>query len=116
MKTVSLLGALFLPGTYLTAVFSTSFFDFQNQSSLTISKQFWIYSAFTIPITGTIVEIWLMREWKADLRYERENLALEKEMGEFGDLESRVRTRENFEMARMQQGASDSGTWEMKEE
>ena len=30
MKTLSLLGALFLPGTYLASVFSMTFFDFQK--------------------------------------------------------------------------------------
>lgn len=30
MKTLSLLGALFLPGTYLASVFSMTFFNFQD--------------------------------------------------------------------------------------
>jgi Mg2+ and Co2+ transporter CorA len=30
MKTISLMGALFLPGTYLASVFSMTFFNFQS--------------------------------------------------------------------------------------
>lgn len=30
MKTLSLLGALFLPGTYLASVFSMTFFNFEK--------------------------------------------------------------------------------------
>lgn len=30
MKTISLMGALFLPGTYLASVFSMTFFNFQG--------------------------------------------------------------------------------------
>ena len=34
MKTLSLLGALFLPGTYLASLFSMTFFNFQEGESL----------------------------------------------------------------------------------
>lgn len=33
MKTLSLLGALFLPGTYLASVFSMTFFNFEKGTS-----------------------------------------------------------------------------------
>lgn len=39
MKTLTLLGAIFLPGTYLASVFSMTFFDFAAGESLRASPQ-----------------------------------------------------------------------------
>lgn len=38
MKTISLLGAVFLPGTFLASVFSMTFFDFGNGECGTIAR------------------------------------------------------------------------------
>ncbi|KAG9229423.1 hypothetical protein BJ875DRAFT_387386, partial [Amylocarpus encephaloides] len=48
MKTVSFLGLTFLPGTFIYALFSTSFFNFSPTTDTepqrwTISDRFWIY-------------------------------------------------------------------------
>ncbi|KAH8602347.1 hypothetical protein B0O99DRAFT_606296 [Bisporella sp. PMI_857] len=60
---IGFLGALFLPGTFLASVFSTSFFDFQAGSAAgIISKKVWIYWAFTLPIT--IVLLALLAFWQ----------------------------------------------------
>ncbi|KAK7417907.1 hypothetical protein QQZ08_011447 [Neonectria magnoliae] len=59
MKTLSLMGALFLPGTYLASVFSMTFFNFEDGASPVVSVQVWIYFAVTIPITALIVGAWL---------------------------------------------------------
>ncbi|KPM42749.1 hypothetical protein AK830_g3773 [Neonectria ditissima] len=77
MKTLSLMGALFLPGTYLASVFSMTFFNFEDGAcspyshvplstnalragaSPVVSVQVWIYFAVTIPVTALIVGAWL---------------------------------------------------------
>ncbi len=39
MKTISLMGALFLPGTYLASVFSMTFFNFQSGKCATLTTK-----------------------------------------------------------------------------
>ncbi|KAK2043143.1 hypothetical protein LZ31DRAFT_566719 [Colletotrichum somersetense] len=56
MKALSLLGATFLPGTFLASIFSMTFFDFQ--SDLSLSPKIWIYFAFTIPLTIFVLLGW----------------------------------------------------------
>jgi len=63
MKTISTLGLLFLPGTFICAIFSTSFFNFSPGSRTepqhwTVSEKFWIYWAVTIPLTITTSLFW----------------------------------------------------------
>ncbi|KAI9048895.1 hypothetical protein LZ554_006749 [Drepanopeziza brunnea f. sp. 'monogermtubi'] len=80
MKTISLLGAVFLPGAYLASVFSTSFFDFQTDANRgkMVADQFWIYWAVTVPLTAIIVGFWYVWEKRREARYDREDLDLEK--------------------------------------
>lgn len=79
MKTISLLGAVFLPGAYLASVFSMTFFNFQaGEGEPAVSNQFWIYWVVTIPITAFIVGFWYIWEKKREERYDREDLDLEK--------------------------------------
>jgi len=77
MKTISLLGAIFFPGAYLASVFSMTFFNFQNPGP-SVSSNFWIYWAVTIPITAIIVGIWYVWEKKRDAKYDKEDTDLEK--------------------------------------
>ncbi|KAF5504995.1 hypothetical protein CGCS363_v004361 [Colletotrichum siamense] len=60
MKALSLLGATFLPGTFLASIFSMTFFDFQEGSSL--SPKIWIYFALTIPLTVLVLLGWFLWE------------------------------------------------------
>lgn len=78
MKTISLLGAIFFPGAYLASVFSMTFFNFQNSSGPSVSEQFWIYWAVTIPVTMIIVGVWYVWEKKREARYNKEDTDLEK--------------------------------------
>jgi hypothetical protein len=78
MKTISLLGAIFFPGAYLASVFSMTFFNFQNSDGPSLSKEFWIYWAFTIPITVVIVAIWYVWEKRREAKYNKEDTDLEK--------------------------------------
>lgn len=96
MKTLSLLGALFLPGTYLASVFSMTFFNFQNGTSTSlylhirikltsiigaepvVSVQLWIYFAVTIPITLIILGLWTWFDRRREARYAKDDADLEK--------------------------------------
>lgn len=59
MKVTSLIALVFLPPTYVSAVFSTSFFDFGTDSSTwAVSDKVWIYWAFCVPLTLLSVMFW----------------------------------------------------------
>lgn len=62
MKALSIVGAVFLPATYLASLFSMTFFNFQvggngggggggDDDSPTVAPTLWIYFAITIPLT-----------------------------------------------------------------
>lgn len=64
MKTISVLGLVFLPGTFICALFSTSFFNFSPASDTepqhwTVSEKFWVYWVVAIPVTLVTVACWL---------------------------------------------------------
>jgi hypothetical protein len=77
MKTISLLGAVFLPGAYLASVFSMTFFNFQAGEP-TVSAQFWIYWVVTVPITAVVVGGWWVWERRRERMYEEEDRDLER--------------------------------------
>lgn len=59
MRTIAFVTLLFLPATFIAALFSMSFFNHDKGSgSWTVSKQFWIYWAITIPVTVFTPLIW----------------------------------------------------------
>ncbi|KAG5933432.1 hypothetical protein E4U53_000989 [Claviceps sorghi] len=76
MKTISLMGTLFLPGTYLASVFSMTFFNFQ-ESAHPVSTGLWIYFAVTVPITASIVAIWMWYDRRREAQYARDDEDLE---------------------------------------
>ncbi|KAI0887238.1 uncharacterized protein GGS22DRAFT_178431 [Annulohypoxylon maeteangense] len=94
MKTLSLLGAVFLPGTFMASVFSMTFFDFNvgpsdggssssgsNDTSgdgATVSKKLWVYFAVTVPLTVIILLFWYYLDRKREKRYEQEDVEIEK--------------------------------------
>lgn len=64
MKTVAILGIVFLPGTYVATLLSINMFDWgaadrRETSSLTISPSMWIYWAITIPLTLVTFLVWM---------------------------------------------------------
>jgi hypothetical protein len=103
MKIISLLGAVFLPGAYLASVFSMTFFNFQNEGGYVVSPRFWIYWAFTIPITFIITAIWYVWEKRREAKYDREDR----------DLENGSEDMERNIMAMMRKRTmSKASTWE----
>ncbi|KAH0536329.1 hypothetical protein FGG08_006783 [Glutinoglossum americanum] len=57
MKSIALLTMIFLPATFVSAFFSTTFFTFGDNSPKA-SKQLWVYWAITIPSTLLVIVIW----------------------------------------------------------
>ncbi|KAL8340289.1 hypothetical protein RB601_006402 [Gaeumannomyces tritici] len=79
MKTLSLLGAIFLPATFLASVFSMTFFDFKAQNGEpVVAESVWIYFALTVPLTLTIVVCWLVWDRRRERHYAAEDEDLEK--------------------------------------
>jgi hypothetical protein len=98
MKTLSLLGALFLPGTYLASVFGMSFFNFEdgnplfylsllpglmadpseNADAQPVAVDLWIYFAIAIPITGLIVAAWMWTDRRREAQHRRDDADLER--------------------------------------
>jgi hypothetical protein len=80
MKTLSLLGAIFLPATYLASVFSMTFFNFQNGGGdgPIVAPTLWIYFAITIPLTLVIVLVWWVWEKNREKVYAKDDDDLEK--------------------------------------
>ncbi|KAK5629299.1 hypothetical protein RRF57_005014 [Xylaria bambusicola] len=62
MKTLTFLGSLFLPGTFISSVFSMSFFDFSRDLKESTSSSVWLYFVLMIPLTMFFVGVW----WRFD--------------------------------------------------
>jgi hypothetical protein len=78
MKTISLLGAIFLPGAYMASVFSMTFFNFQTSDGPVLSPKFWVYWVITVPLTIGIVAFWYVYEKRREAIYDKEDADLEK--------------------------------------
>lgn len=78
MKMISLLGVLFLPGTFLSSVFSMTFFDFEPGAETVVSTQLWVYFAITVPLTAVLLVWWLLFERKREGQYREQDADLEK--------------------------------------
>jgi hypothetical protein len=66
MKSIALLTMLVLPGTFISTLFSVPLFNWDAESWQDVPKsRFWFYWAITIPLTLTIVLVWIVwqRSW-----------------------------------------------------
>jgi Mg2+ and Co2+ transporter CorA len=62
-KTISVLGLFFLPATFVSAVFSMSFFNYtppssNGQGEWRVSGELWVYWVVAIPVTAVTVALW----------------------------------------------------------
>jgi H+/Cl- antiporter ClcA len=84
MKTLSLLGAVFLPGTFLASIFSMTFFDFNvddgssGGTGAAVSQYLWVYFVVTIPLTMLIVGSWWWLDKRRERQYALEDADIEK--------------------------------------
>ncbi|KAI5920486.1 hypothetical protein F4810DRAFT_723321 [Camillea tinctor] len=59
MRSIAILSMVFLPGTAIASIFSTSLFQWDDPSgNVIVSKYLWIYFAVTIPCTIMTVGFW----------------------------------------------------------
>lgn len=58
MKTVAMMTLVFLPATFVSALFSTSFFTYDITSGWHMSSYFWVYWVTAIPLTLLTVGLW----------------------------------------------------------
>jgi hypothetical protein len=65
MKTVAVLTLVFLPATFLSAVFSMSFFSYEAGEEWKMSSSIWIYFAWAIPVTLLTTGLWFW--WQKSL-------------------------------------------------
>ncbi|KAJ8110778.1 hypothetical protein ONZ43_g5789 [Nemania bipapillata] len=59
MKSIAFVTLTFLPPTFVSAIFSMSFFDFSADSGWAISDKFWLYWAFAVPTTVLTAVAWV---------------------------------------------------------
>ncbi|KAI1466992.1 uncharacterized protein F4812DRAFT_430692 [Daldinia caldariorum] len=85
MKTLSLLGAVFLPGTFMASVFSMTFFNFKvgsdsggDSGESEVSSELWVYFAVTVPLTFLIVLVWWIIDHRRERKYAEEDIEIEK--------------------------------------
>lgn len=129
MKIISLLGAVFLPATFIAFIFSMSFFDFipdgNNDSSSSpvpnsgsstgsstgggakwspVSPLLWVYFAITVPVTLAIVVCWRWWDRRREAKYAQED----------ADIEVGIEKMEAQIMATMRKKTmSKARTWEL---
>lgn len=58
MKTISFVTLAFLPPTFISTIFSMSFFNYSVDSGWAVSSQFWVYWAFAVPVTIMSFLVW----------------------------------------------------------
>ncbi|KAE8423748.1 hypothetical protein BDV36DRAFT_321 [Aspergillus pseudocaelatus] len=71
MKTLSFVGMIYLPGTFVSGIFGSNFFDFQSgeKESWEMSREFWLYWAVTIPLTLATFTVWALWHYRAQLGF-----------------------------------------------
>ncbi|KAJ6779545.1 hypothetical protein PWT90_05169 [Aphanocladium album] len=79
MKIISLMGVLFLPGSYLASIFSMTFFNFQN-TGRTVSSNVWIYVVITVPVTAALVAGWVWFERRRRVQQAKDDADFEKSL------------------------------------
>ncbi|KAF3128853.1 hypothetical protein TWF703_009228 [Orbilia oligospora] len=74
MRTIAIITLIFLPGTFVAAVFSMSMFNWEADGSVVVSKHIWMYFAITVPLTTVVVISWLIWTIKSEKDYNKKCL------------------------------------------
>ncbi|GES58203.1 hypothetical protein ATEIFO6365_0004035400 [Aspergillus terreus] len=76
MKTIGFVTMLYLPGTFISGIFGSNFFDFNSPTDETwaTSNKFWVYWAVTVPLTAITLILWawwhsMPRKWVKQINY-----------------------------------------------
>ena len=59
MKAIAAVTMCFLPGTFVSSVFAMPMIAWNAAPEHAVSSHFWIYWAITVPLTGSVVLVWL---------------------------------------------------------
>jgi hypothetical protein len=59
MITIAGVTMFFLPGTFVSAILSTTFFDYEATTGIRVSGKVWILFAATVPLTIAVFLVWL---------------------------------------------------------
>ncbi|KAH7401712.1 hypothetical protein DE146DRAFT_440031 [Phaeosphaeria sp. MPI-PUGE-AT-0046c] len=67
LKTIAVVTMAFLPPTFLSAIFSMSFFNYtpaqgSTKSEWSVSPKFWVYWVFAVPLTCLTMGTWFWRQ------------------------------------------------------
>ncbi|KZM25137.1 metal ion transmembrane transporter [Ascochyta rabiei] len=65
MKTIAIVTMAFIPPTFLSAIFSMSFFSYNPElggAGWSVSSKFWVYWVCAIPLTSLTLAIWYWRQ------------------------------------------------------
>ncbi|KAB8226603.1 hypothetical protein BDV33DRAFT_162472 [Aspergillus novoparasiticus] len=70
MKTIGVVSLVYLPGTFVSGIFGTNFFDYQSGAaeSWEMAKNFWLYWAVTLPLTLATVVVWALWHYRLTLK------------------------------------------------
>ncbi|KAE8329649.1 hypothetical protein BDV39DRAFT_171693 [Aspergillus sergii] len=70
MKTIGVVSLVYLPGTFVSGIFGTNFFDYQSgeAESWEMAKNFWLYWAVTLPLTLATVVVWALWHYRLTLK------------------------------------------------
>ncbi|KAL2835031.1 hypothetical protein BDW59DRAFT_155855 [Aspergillus cavernicola] len=61
MRTIAILSLVYLPGTFVSGLFGTNFFNLSTDDTgpkWTMSDNFWLYWAITVPLTTLTIVFW----------------------------------------------------------
>lgn len=64
MKTIGVVSMVYLPGSFVSSILGTNFFEFdapdEKKNQWLVSDKLWIYFAITIPLTTVTLFIWAL--------------------------------------------------------
>ncbi|CAN9192038.1 unnamed protein product [Alternaria alternata] len=69
MRTIAVVTMAFLPPTFLSAIFSMSFFNYtpeQGSAGWSVSGKFWVYWVCAVPLTCITLMIWYWRQRRVE--------------------------------------------------
>ncbi|OJJ62953.1 hypothetical protein ASPSYDRAFT_143050, partial [Aspergillus sydowii CBS 593.65] len=77
MKTIAFVSMVYLPGTFVSGVFGTNFFDFDAPSEGGWAhSHFWLYWAVALPLTFATMGVWLAWHRRAWIHQQWDSLSL----------------------------------------
>ncbi|KAL2846500.1 hypothetical protein BJX68DRAFT_268590 [Aspergillus pseudodeflectus] len=69
MKTIAFVSMVYLPGTFVSGLFGTNFFDFDSPTpGLWAHSNFWLYWAVAVPLTMATMGIWAAWHRRTDIQ------------------------------------------------